>query len=169
MPINVRFIVDGLEKLSQDAIKQVMLVTAAKVAAKSDELFDETHKGFSAQNQPVKDNGIRRYAKSVKFKIGRKGPIYSLVSGGAKEHEIEPISRNEMVFQSGYKPATQLNVLSSSPRQSFGPRVARKFVEHPGFEARRFDIIVAIETGDYISRNFDEVCDVAQKAIDSYG
>lgn len=169
MAINIRVVVDGIEKLSKEAISRVLLDVAGRVATESDKFFDETHKGFSAKNQPEKDNGLRRYGRSVTFKIGRRGDIYSLVSGGAKEHDIEPVTRNEMVFQSGYSPATTLNVLSSKPKQSFGPRVARTFVEHPGFDARRFDIVVADETGDYIVRNFDELNKAAQDAIDRFG
>lgn len=168
MPVRVRFKVNNLDKLNERLILSMMSAVTGHIAAKGDEYFQDTHATFSPQNQPARLFRERRYRKSVRFQVGRTGEVYTLLHLGSPEHEITPVAAEQMVFYEGYRSATQPGVLKATKSSYFGPRVARKFVEHPGFKGRQFDLLVLDETSKYIFQNFNKIQDVAQGIIDAY-
>ena len=136
-----------LDKNPMDFILRNILDT---VYEEGEKMFEETHKDFSPPNQPRSVRTNRRGARSRTIKFGRSGEIYSLVSLGSPEHEYGPKNAKLMVFQTGYRTATQPGVLQSRSSQTFGPRVTAEFVRHPGFEGRKFDETVTRELANWI-------------------
>ena len=164
--ISVRIRVDGPVVDSTkvgDAIDAVLQV----VALEGDRLFGETHRSFSAENQPRKVMERGRGTTRRRIRVGRDGRIYNLVSLGSPAHEITPTNAGQLSFFTGYRAATQPGVVSSRPRQSFGPRVTADKVDHPGFDPRKFDAAVEGELLVYVERNIDALTLIAQNVFDS--
>ena len=74
---------------------------------------------------------------------GTNAEIYSLVNYGARPHVITPKRGGMLRFQPGYRAGTKPRMLSSRPAQRFGDVIGARSVNHPGFEAREFDLAVA--------------------------
>lgn len=75
--------------------------------------------------------------------VSTKDEIYKFVNFGTKPHVIRPKKAKALLFQSGHKAKTRPKFIGSKPGGSFGDTVAAKEVQHPGTEARLFDVAIA--------------------------
>jgi hypothetical protein len=70
---------------------------------------------------------------------------YAIVNAGSPPHTITSRRGGMLRFQTGYRAATSPRVISSRAKQRSGSFVAARSVQHPGFEARDFDVTIAEE------------------------
>jgi len=70
--------------------------------------------------------------------------VYYYVNEGTPPHPITPrFPGGTLAFPSFYGAKSRPGFMGSLPGGPSGPTVFAKFVEHPGIEARRFDLAVA--------------------------
>lgn len=72
------------------------------------------------------------------------------VSGGTRQHDINPKRRNWLVFGSGYVPKTLPKGTYGGKGVYIGDTVFTKHVNHPGIDARNFEQDVVDEKGDEV-------------------
>lgn len=71
---------------------------------------------------------------------------YVRVNEGVGPHLITPRRRGgRLRFQTGYRAATRPRVIGSRSKGRFGNEITALAVRHPGFEARKFDEVIADE------------------------
>lgn len=87
------------------------------------------------------------YLSVTVFASGPNADTYALVNAGAPAHTITPRRGGLLRFQPGYQAATRPRVIGSRAKRRSGAYIATMQVQHPGFEAREFDQVIA-ETVD---------------------
>lgn len=74
--------------------------------------------------------------------------VYRYVTKGTRPHPIwagiytGKSDKKVLAFPSTFSPKTQPGVIGSGPGASGGPTVFRPYVQHPGTEAREFDVVI---------------------------
>ena len=69
--------------------------------------------------------------------------IFGYVNFGTEPHVIKPKKSSVLAFQSKYKAKTRPGWIGSQPGGPYGETVFAKEVQHPGSEARKFDVAIA--------------------------
>jgi len=85
--------------------------------------------------------------------------IYALVNAGSPPHPIYPRKGGFLRFKPGYRPATTPGQLRSRRAYRSGKYVIARSIsdpEHPGFEARNFDELVAKEYDPQFVKDMQE-------------
>lgn len=120
-------------------------------------------KPFFAIHQEV---GSQRISTSVHT----FNDIYALVNAGSPSHVIYPkwtrtggIGRGFLRFRSGYASKTKAGSTRSFVGGPFGDFVSARVVHHPGFEARRFDQLIADDYLPTFERDMQEAFKRAAK------
>lgn len=75
--------------------------------------------------------------------VGTDDEIYGYVDEGTKPHIIMARNAKVLAFNEGYSAKTKPGFVGSYPGGSYGAKVFRPFVNHPGTEARRFSNLIA--------------------------
>lgn len=92
------------------------------------------------------------------FQVGTDDDIYALVNNGADPHVILPRRRSRLVFQPEYRSKSVPGSLVSRSGGKSGEPIRARGVNHPGIDARRFDVSVAEKTGGlFVSKMIDAV------------
>ena len=103
------------------------------------------------------------HGDTVTMQMGTEDQIYKFVDKGTQQHYIFPRSPGgRLAFQwagpGSYRAATRPGVLGSRQHGPTGPTVFRRYVLHPGTEARRFS--------DTIQEKYDRMANqIAEKHI----
>ena len=108
--------------------------------------FLKTVFGWSAEKKPHFTRQLKRTSHSISMSVfdREEGDIYSLVNAGSPAHTITPKSpRGFLRFKPGYRSATTAGSIQSRRAYRSGKFVGAKIVHHPGFEARKFDELIA--------------------------
>lgn len=122
------------QKLRQLFINKMRRKTSLEVKA----LFLKTVFGWS--EHPHFDKIFVNTLGYVSCEVSTTDDVYNLVNAGAKPHLIEPRNQGGLLrFQPGYRASTTPRVIGSRRNYRSGKYVSRRFVYHPGFEAREFD------------------------------
>jgi hypothetical protein len=107
-------------------------------------LFEKTTEGW--------DTDVKFYEKYanttsyVSVTVFTRSKIYGIVNFGSPPHPITPKRPGGMLrFQTGYRAGTRPKVIGSRSKQRSGPYISTRAVNHPGFEAREFDLAIAEE------------------------
>jgi hypothetical protein len=95
------------------------------------------------------------------FPSGAGTTQYERVNEGAPPHRITPRRRGMLRFQTGYRPATSPRVIGSRAKSRFGNFISTPSVNHPGFEARKFDETIAEAYADTFAEDMQEAIRVA--------
>lgn len=91
---------------------------------------------------------------------------YAIVNAGSPPHTITPRRAGGMLrFQPGYRAATSPRVIGSRAKQRSGAVVAAFRVEHPGFEAREFDEIIAEEIAPRFAEDVQEAIMIGSRVF----
>lgn len=77
------------------------------------------------------------------YSVGTDNEIYGYVSQGTRPHKIRAVNAPNLAFQTGYRAKTTPRQIGSSAGGPFGDSAFAKEVDHPGTEAREFDIAIA--------------------------
>lgn len=157
MPVLVKAIKPAA--LKEDALRLELLnaMRKAAVVVKSD--FEKT---------------VATWEKKPKFEVvitlGKSGPailvdtdneIYGYVSRGTKPHLIQAgiftgkSNKRTLAFPATFRPKTKVRRLKSFRGFKGGPTVLRKFVQHPGTEAREFDEVIKKKRTKWFKRQME--------------
>lgn len=83
---------------------------------------------------------------SIGVQVYTSDSVYGIVNAGSPSHLIRPKQRGGILrFQTGYRSATRAGSLKSGAYARSGSFITAPQVRHPGFEARRFDELIAKE------------------------
>lgn len=104
-------------------------------------LFKPTVQGWS--RPPKFYQSGHNWLSEVAVRVYVRSSVYAYVNNGTPPHRIEPRRRGFLRFQPGYRAGTRPRVLSSRAPQRFGEYVSAGAVNHPGIQARDFDVEVA--------------------------
>jgi len=96
-------------------------------------------------------NGMRVEVKTPNLK-------YRFVDLGTKPHPIQPLPPGSfMVFQKDYTPVTKVQSLKSTPGGKSGDFIFAKQIDHPGSEARNFEIPINKEQIPLVIKDFYDI------------
>lgn len=84
-----------------------------------------------------------RRAGMLGITVTTSDKIFGYVNFGTDPHVIKPKKSSVLRFQSGYKAKTRPGWIGSQEGGPFGDTVFAKEVQHPGSEARKFDVAIA--------------------------
>ena len=132
--------------ISSNVIRhQIEQMMRSKTGPELKREFKKTTEGW--KNKPDFSQKFSNKSDSVSVSVWASGTHknqYALVNYGSPRHDI-PAKRGGLLrFQPGYRAATRPRVLSSRSPQRFGAFISSRGIKnHPGFEAREFDITVA--------------------------
>ena len=108
--------------------------------------FLKTVFGWSAEKKPHFTRQLKRTSHSISMSVfdREEGDIYTLVNAGSPAHIITPKkARGFLRFRTGYRSATTPGSIQSRRAYRSGQFVGARVVHHPGFEARKFDELIA--------------------------
>lgn len=90
-------------------------------------------------------NVRRASASKLEAQVFTANEIYGYVVRGTKPHQIHVKNAPALKFKSGFTSKTMPRKITSRRGNSFGSWVSKRSVQHPGTEARDFDIVIAKE------------------------
>jgi hypothetical protein len=80
---------------------------------------------------------------SLQMAVYTNHELYTYVTRGTPPHLIRPRRSRRLRFQTGFKAKTRPRVISSRAGGASGPVAFARAVQHPGTQARDFDIEIA--------------------------
>jgi hypothetical protein len=145
MAISVQIKVDVPDSLLDDAAVRDEIERALRNQTAPDlrRQFDKTTEGWD--NRP---NFSQRFASRndyISATVYTTQEQYGIVNAGSPPHTITPRRGGMLRFQPGYRAATRPRTISSRAKSRSGSVISTKSVNHPGFEARDFDVTIAEE------------------------
>jgi hypothetical protein len=125
-------------KFDQEAFFLALAFTAEETGKDIKKDFEATTKTW--KNKPVFVVETAVGPNSVEVLVDTDDEIYGYVTKGTRPHVILPKKPGGvLVFKSGYSAKTSPGVIGSTQGGSFGDKVIRAGVIHPGTQARKFD------------------------------
>lgn len=106
-------------------------------------LFRKSTYGWS--KHPSFKQHLTRHAHELAMEVYTEDEKYGLVNAGSPKHVIGAARYGFLRFKPGYRSATTPGQLQSRRAFRSGKHVTSYGVNHPGFEARKFDELVAKE------------------------
>jgi hypothetical protein len=94
--------------------------------------------------------------------VGTDDEIYTYVDKGTRPHEIwagaytGKSDKTSLAFRTGHTPKTQPRVIGSGPGGTSGDLVYPIMVNHPGTEAREFDVTIAAKWDGAFKRRMED-------------
>lgn len=132
---------------SEEFIKRIEDAMRTKTGPELKSLFQETVEGW--EEKPTFAEYHTRTPSSISTRVSTiyglfgGADIYALVSKGSPPHTIQPRRGGLLRFQSGYVAATHPGIIGSQRKHRFGDYVQAMSVNHPGFEGREFNKMIA--------------------------
>lgn len=127
------------KKLKVDAFRLEFLTMLHKAEREMKKDFEKT---TSTWDEDVEFESQISLKGGPTLLVGTDNETYALVNDGAPPHRIYPKRKKSLQFQTGYKPKSSPGVIGAVQGGKFGETVKRAFVNHPGHEARKFDITI---------------------------
>ena len=146
----------------RNAIADVM---QHKTAMELKSLFRTTVFGWS--NKPSFRQKFTEHATEMSeavYAYGRNAGQYALVNEGSPPHLISAVNTKFLRFRPGYRASTTPGFLVSRRNYRSGAYVYRKYVNHPGFEGRKFDELIAEE---YYGTFYNDMADAIKLVVKS--
>jgi hypothetical protein len=138
MPLSIRVSMHVPSSVFDGAAAQQRIMQALDdVGTDAQGMFNESVETWN--HKPEFTKTMYEETQRLRMVVGTSDPIYSLVNKGAPMHVISPRNGPFLTFQSGYTPKSQPGSRSSFAGGKFGNFVSASEVQHPGFEARKFD------------------------------
>ena len=88
--------------------------------------------------------------------VGTDNEIYNYVNNGTRPHVIQAAPGGSLAFATIYSPKSAVNVIGSRAGGASGPTAFAQEVNHPGSEARDFDVAIAADVQKTIGQTFNE-------------
>jgi hypothetical protein len=104
--------------------------------------FQKTTKTWSDKPTFRKD-GPRLTGTGMEVTVSTNQEVYTYVTRGTRPHLIRPRRSRRLRFQTGYRAKTRPRIISSRAGGASGPVAFARAVQHPGTQARDFDIEIA--------------------------
>ncbi len=111
------------------------------------------------KNKPSWSQKFTSRTNFLSIAVWASGPNadqYGLVNAGARPHRIAARSGGFLRFKPGYRSATLPGKLTTRVAHRSGRTISARAVNHPGFEARRFDETVAEAVAPQFAKDIDE-------------
>ena len=139
--------------LSVEAVmREIEHTMSTKTARDIRNLFEKTTEGWSNTMNPSSGFDEVRWNTQTHFgptrnsvEVFTNSKKYAIVNEGSPPHTIVPRREKMLRFRTGYRAATTPKVIGSHAPSRFGDVVGAGMVNHPGFEARKFDETIAEE------------------------
>lgn len=104
--------------------------------------FEKTVKTW--EHKPTfRKEGPRLTGDGLEVSVSTNQEAYTYVTRGTRPHLIRPRRARRLRFQTGFKAKTRPRVISSRAGGASGSVAFARAVQHPGTEARDFDIEIA--------------------------
>jgi hypothetical protein len=144
----------------------------AAIQAAAKEVADEMVLDFRETTRPwkhkVKFEEVIAVDPNVEILVGTDDEVFGFVNNGTKPHAIFPRKAKALAFQWGgkgsYRPKTKPKVIGSTPGGPSGPKVALPYVQHPGTDAREFDVTIEKKWKPRFKRLMEAAMSEAAKA-----
>lgn len=159
--ISVKVIVPKNKFKDKKWVEGVADAMKTKTAPKLKALFRKSTFGWS--KHPSFRQTLTRRAFSLSMEVYTDDEKYGLLNAGSPRHDI-PAKKGFLRFRPGYRSATTPGQLQSRRAYRSGKYVGAGRVDHPGFEARKFDELVAKE---YAPQFRDDIQDGINKVARS--
>lgn len=129
-------------------------------------LFRQTTTGWS--NHPSWRQHLTRHSDEISMEVWTEDSKYGLVNAGSPKHSI-PAKRGGLLrFKPGYRASTRPGRIQSQRAYRSGPYVtAQSIPMHPGFEARKFDELVAETYSPSFRKDVQQAIDNAARRVGS--
>ena len=143
MPISVEIIVTIPELVLESSFirNEIFQALKYKTGPAMQKMFNGTTNGWS--RPPKFYQGGHNWTSEVSVKVYTVSEIYGYVNSGTPAHRISARRYGTLRFQPGYRAATRPGSMMSSKPSRFGNYITPLSVNHPGIEAREFDVQVA--------------------------
>lgn len=143
MPLSVEIDVQVPElALNSSVIRNAIYgALRSRIGPQIHKYFDQTVNGWS--DRPKFQESGHNWLSEVAVRVSTSSARYAYVNNGTPSHTISPKRGGLLWFRPGYRAGTKPRVLSSSKPQKFGDFVSAHRVNHPGIEARNFDVEIA--------------------------
>lgn len=126
-------------------------------------LFRQSVYGWS--DKPSFRQKFTRHAAELSMEVYTENDIYGLVNAGSPRHWIPKSGTTFQRFRKGYRPATRPGSLQSGRKYRSQPWWTAYRVDHPGFQARKFDELVAKEYEPQFRREITQSFATAAKRM----
>jgi hypothetical protein len=104
--------------------------------------FEKTVKTWE-HKPPFRKEGPRLTGSGLEVTVSTNQEVYTYVTRGTRPHLIRPRRARKLRFQTGFKAKTRPRIISSRAGGASGPIAFARAVQHPGTQARDFDIEIA--------------------------
>lgn len=165
--ITVKVLLPESKFVSKGWLNEIARVQRRTSVPRLRKLFQKTVFGWSkktdfgwVQKRSAGEMSITMYPQGI------HADIWELVNAGSPRHRIPKHGTTYMKFRPGYRSATTPGRLQSRRAYRSGkPRVAY-VVNHPGFEARKFDELIAQEyENPFINDMQDAINTIAKENV----
>ncbi|HKZ42221.1 MAG TPA: hypothetical protein VJ044_14760 [Candidatus Hodarchaeales archaeon] len=129
-------------KLKEDVFRLEFLSAVHKAEREIKKRFQGTTKGFKHE---VIFESLISLKGGPSVYVYTNDQIYQWLNDGTPPHDIPAKDDGLLSFQVGYTSKTVPGSLTTRAGSKFGPRIRKKIVHHPGFEARDFDKMIEEE------------------------
>jgi hypothetical protein len=165
----IKITIEAPDKLFDfKAFERTLIAGQEKLTEEAGKDFELTASTFrDRQDKPVIIiEHVRREGDTYTSAAVAVGKVYELLNWGAPPHLITPKSKRFLKFAhgSGFSPATIPGQILPWGARDDGEIVFTKSVQHPGHEARRFDLSIAAKHKDDLRPIADAAIDAGLKA-----
>lgn len=146
MPLSVQINVTVPELVIRSSVIREKIYRALRqeIGPEIQKLFYQTVNGWS--DRPKFSMSGHSWIDEVAVRVWTDSARYAYVNNGTPAHPIPARGGGMLVFRKGYVAGTRPRVLASRRPSRFGEYVAaRRIPQHPGIEARDFDVTIAEE------------------------
>lgn len=165
--VSISITVSGKNFADHNWVDEVSRAMERTTKPKLKKLFLKSTFGWSPENVPDFDGKLNRKANFISMQVfprnNQRGQVYRMVVLGAPRHPIPKNTRKGKLlkFRKGYIAATKPGRLMSGHAYRNGPTVVARKVNHPGFEPREFDVLVAEAYVPEFQKDMQEAFDKA--------
>lgn len=145
MPLSVQINVTVPELVLRSSVIREKIYRALRqeIGPEIQKLFYQTVNGWS--DRPKFSMSGHSWIDEVAVRVWTGSARYAYVNNGTPAHVIRPKRGGVLAFRPGYIAGTRPRVLASRRPSRFGDYVTANSVNHPGIEARDFDVTIAEE------------------------
>lgn len=127
-------------------------------------LFRQTTYGWT--NHPSWKQHLAYRKDEISMEVWTDDSKYGLINAGSPKHSIDTkFFRYPMRFRKGYRASTHPGQLQSRKAYRSAPWWTARHVDHPGFDPRKFDELVAETYSPSFRKDVQQAIDNAAKRV----
>lgn len=126
--------------LNVEGIKLALIEGMRDIGVEIRENFEDTTRTWNHKPRFDPPTGVPTVGvDEIKVETSTSDKIYTYVSEGTRSHPIFPVNAKALAFPGTFIPKTNPGIIGSGTGFEGGNMQLRKWVAHPGVEARKFD------------------------------